>query len=91
MPKTGTDRSRANRYTPNVQKYHCESQTRQTPSMTQHRALQIKSMSFHIAKHFFRPHPATVCLQHHPPIGQIGRQTPRFVFANLPIDQQVNR
>lgn len=91
MAETGSDRAGAHRHAPDVQKGHRQGQARQTPGMSQHRALQIKAMSFQIAKHLLGPHPASIRLQDHPAIRQVRGQTPQFVLAHLPVDQQVNR
>jgi len=48
-------------------------------------------MTFQVTVHFFDPHPARICLQSHWAARQIGGQTPRLFFADLPMDQQVDR
>src|SRR4030067_567786 len=53
--------------------------------------LQVKAMFFQAAKHLFDPHPALVIFQGHTQSGQIGGQAPGFLFADLPMHQQVDR
>ncbi len=48
-------------------------------------------MSFHITKHFFNPHAASISLQSHLSVRQIGCQAPGLFLADLPVSQQVDR
>ena len=48
-------------------------------------------MFLEISKHLFRPHPSAVIAQGQGGIRQVGRQTPRFFFTNLPVDQGSDR
>ena len=47
-------------------------------------------MFLEIAVHFFHPHSAGITAQGYLPIEQIGGQAPGFLFANLPMKQQID-
>jgi hypothetical protein len=59
--------------------------------MTQHFVFKVEAITFQIAKHFFDPYSVGISLQCQLPIRKVCRQTPRFVFPNLPVDQQIHR
>jgi hypothetical protein len=44
---------RAHGHQPNIQQGNHQSQARQAQEMTQHRALQVKAMLFHVVEGFF--------------------------------------
>ena len=75
---------------PDVQQSNGQGQARQPNEVTQHRAFQVEAMSFQIAEHFFDPHSQAIGLQSQTPIGQVGRQAPGLIFADLPMNQQVD-
>lgn len=52
-----------------------------------HGALQIKTMFFQVAEHFFDPHPALIKTESCPQIRQIGCQIPGFFSAYFPMHQ----
>jgi hypothetical protein len=54
-------------------------------------ALQIKAISFDVAKHLFGPHTAAISSQGGLWLGEAGCRKPRFFFADFPINQQVDR
>lgn len=54
-------------------------------------AFEIKIMSPQIAKHLLDPHFAFLISQGHPAVWQVGCQTPRLLFAGLPVGQQMDR
>ena len=47
-------------------------------------------MFFEITVHFFNLHSASATPQSHLQVGQIGSQTPGFLFADLPMHQQID-
>ncbi len=59
--------------------------------MTQHGPFQVKAVFLQITKHFLDPHSAGVGLQSHLPVRKVRGQTPRFIFSNFPVHQQVHR
>jgi hypothetical protein len=46
---------------------------------------------FRVAEHFFDPNSEAVAAQGHFKIRQIGGEALGFIFADLPVDQQVGR
>ena len=55
------------------------------------RGTEIKTVPFHITKHFFNPHAASISPQSHLSVGQIGCQSPRLFLSDFPVNQQVDQ
>src|SRR5271157_128991 len=59
--------------------------------MMKHSTFQIKAVFFEVSKHLFDPHPSAIISHGQVGIRQIGGETPRFLFANLPVNQNGHR
>ena len=89
MAKALMDGATAGRDEPDIQADDGQGEARESDKVTQHGTFQIEAMFFQIAMHFFGPHSAPIIAQGHFAVGQVGGQAPGFVFAGLPMHQQV--
>ena len=85
------DGASASRDRPNIEQGYRQGQTGQAVGVMQHGGFQIKPVPFQVTKHFFNPHSASISLKGELAIRQIGDQTPGFLLAHSPMDQQVGR
>ena len=89
MAKPSMDGAATHGDQPDIQTDNCQGQSRQSGEVAQHSTFQIEAVFFQIAMHLFGPHPAAIIPQGHFTIRQVGSQAPGFIFAELPVNQQV--